>query len=487
MKRLAVLILSALLLAPLAAQTPPRPLVPNDFAWQWPLDVAGADGAVRLALTPDVYARLTRADLRDLAAFNASDEAIPFGPAALAFERLQAPTTPAPAPVEVPLFRVPRAEAGDGAERIELHIARGDNGRLSRLDAEIEPTGSSAPQDLLIDVSSVDLSITALRLELEELPGDGLNARVEVAASDDLANWRPLATNLALVSLRDAGLVLERRTLEFPSTELPYLRLRRSDLDAALPVRIAYAIPTRQVSAGTVSVLPPRQEFTLRGEPVGAGRPNGREDRTGSGQADAPGHFVYRSAGPFPLERVEVQLADANSVSGFVLDSRNSDTEQWLERTQGTAFRLGSDGNGVASAPLDLTLNRDTQWRLRTQPPQTRPPSLTFSYRADQFVLLTPGPSPYRLAAGSRHARRPDYPLRTVLSGLRQQHGDLWLPPDATLGIGSELAGETALAPPPPPPPSYRQWALWGVLIAGALGVVVMVLKLMKAAPASHH
>lgn len=457
-------LLSALLLAPLGAQAP-RPLAPNDFAWQWALDTAGADGAVRLSLTPEVYARLTRPDLSDLAAFNAGDEAIPLGPAALAFERLQAP--PAPAPVEVPLFRVPRADAGTAADRIALHIARGDDGRLSRIDAEVAPAGEGAVQDVLIDVSGVDLPITGLQLELDALPPDGLNARVEVAASDDLANWRPLATNLALVSLRDAGLVLERRGLEFPSTDLPYLRLRRSDAAVALPLRAARAIPTRQAPAGSIQVLPPSEQLVLRGEPV----------------ADAPGHFVYRSAGPFPVGRVEVALADANAVAGFVLDSRGADREQWLERARGTAFRLGNDGNGVASAPFDLALNRDTQWRLRTEPAQARAPSLLLSYHADQFVLLTQGAAPYRLAAGSRSARRPDYPLRTVLSELRLQHGDLWLPPQATLGAGSPLAGDAALAPPPPPPPSYTQWLLWGVLVAGALGVIGMVLKLFKTPP----
>ena len=51
MKRLGSLVLSALLIAPLAAQSPPAPLAPTDFAWQWPLDVAGADGVARVSLT----------------------------------------------------------------------------------------------------------------------------------------------------------------------------------------------------------------------------------------------------------------------------------------------------------------------------------------------------------------------------------------------------------------------------------------------------
>ena len=36
----------------------------------------------------------------------------------------------------------------------------------------------------------------------------GLNARVEVAASDDLANWQPLASGLAVVSLQERRAVV---------------------------------------------------------------------------------------------------------------------------------------------------------------------------------------------------------------------------------------------------------------------------------------
>lgn len=461
MKSFTAFTLVALLSAPLAAQTPPRPIAPAEFAWQWPVETRGVDGVVRYTLTPEVYARITRLDLGDLAAFNAAGESIPSGPAALAFERLVLP--PPPAPVEVSLFRVPREPDAGAGDRIALHIARGADGKLSRLDAEVAPgTVAGATQDVVLDVSALDVAVTALRLELDAVPTEGLNARVEVAASDDLAHWQPLASNLAVVSLHENGLTLERRQLEFPSTELPYLRLRRADADAALPLRAVLALPTR-ARATAVDVVPARQALILQGRAI----------------AEMPGSFEYLAAGPFPVERIAIELADRNAVAGFVLESRESAATSWQERTRGTAFRLGSEGEGVGSEPIDLALIRDRHWRLRTDPAQARAPSLTLSYRPEQFVLLTQGAAPYRLVAGSRAARRPDYPLRTVLAELRAQYGDLWLPPEATLGAGSPLSGDAALIAPLPPPP-YKQWLLWSVLIAGALAVVGMVMKLVR-------
>lgn len=464
-KRVAFIAALLAFTAAASAQTPPRPIAATDFAWQWPVETGAADGVVRFTLTPEVYARVTRADLGDLAAFNAAGESIPIGPAALAFERL-APPPPPPAPIEVALFRVPREPESGAGDRIALHIARGADGKLSRLDAEVTPdAGADASQDVLIDVSALKLPVTALRLELEAIPAEGLNARVEVAASDDLAHWQTLGSNLAVVALQENGLSLERRQLEFTATELPYLRVRRSDANAPLPLRAILALPLRR-AASTAVIIPARQAFALQGRAL----------------ATTPGSFEYLTAGPYPVERIAIDLADRNAVAGFVLESRDSTSAAWQERTRGTAFRLGSDSDGVGSAPVDLAQTRDRHWRLRTEPPQARAPTLTLSYRPEQFVLLTQGAPPYRLVAGSVAARRPDYPLRTVLSEMRAQYGDLWLPPEASVGVGAPLSGDVALTAPPPPPP-YKQWLLWGVLIAGALVVVVMVMKLMRTPP----
>jgi hypothetical protein len=457
-RRLTALLLAAIYVCA-SAQSPPRAIAPNDFAWQWPIAINSDDGVVRLTLTPEVYAHVTRADLSDLAAFNADDEPIPLGPAALAFERLVPP--PLPEPVEVPLFRVPRAAAGSG-DRIELHIARGADGKLTRLDAEVAPEGPAAAQDVIVDVSALSRAVTALRIDLDALPAEGLNARIEVAASDDLANWQTLATGLALVSLQENGLRLERTALEIAATERPYLRLRRIDNDAALPLRAVRALPARG-RGERMQAIPERASFALQG----------RAD------PDAAGQYDYQSAGPFPIERVELVLADANSVAGFVLESRAGPDAAWIERARGTAFRLGNQGTGTSAAPIEMAATRDSHWRVRSTPALARAPTLNLSWRPEQYVLLTQGRAPYRLAAGSANARAPNYPLRTVLSEMRAQHGDLWLPPEAALGASAALGGDAALSAPPAPPP-YKQWLLWGVLLAAALGVIVMVLKLMK-------
>ena len=468
MKRTLALLVASVLAWPLAAQSPPRAIAAQDFAWQWPIETRGADGVVRFALTPEVYAHVTRRDLSDLAAFNAAGESIPLAPAALASERLAPP--PPPAPQAAPLFRVPHAVAGTPADSIELHIARGADGRLTQLDASVTPVAAAeGVGDVLLDLAAIAAPVTALQVELSPLDAQGLNARVDVDGSDDLANWTPVARGLALVSLREGGMGLERRRLELPATRLPYLRLRRSDAAASLPIASVQAYAVRP------GVAP---EIPLQSAPL-----------SGEADAKAAGAFVYAMPGLLPVQRLDVRLADANAIATVIVESRDANDKPWQERARSVAFRLGSGDTAIESPPLELGSLRTGEWRVRTDPAQPRAPTLTAWYRPDTFVMLTQGAAPYRLVAGSFEARRPEYPMRTVLAEMQSRQGDLWLPPEAALGAGTALSGDAALRAPAPPPP-YKRWLLWGVLIAGALGVLWMVASLARggapAEPAEH-
>jgi hypothetical protein len=125
-------------------------LQPKDFARQWPVQAqcpaagAACEGAFAVTLDESVYRQVRRADLGDIAAFNAAGEALPFGPM----------------PAE---YRAPQAQWRDAAwfllppsvlqpsEDLHLHVTRGTSGELS-LDATLRHGAEGAPQDILIDV-----------------------------------------------------------------------------------------------------------------------------------------------------------------------------------------------------------------------------------------------------------------------------------------------------------------------------------------------
>lgn len=435
------------------------PPTPRDFAWQWPLTVDAEQDLVRVTLTPDIYARLWRNDVRDLVVFNGANEAVPIAP----FQALRIHGDPnaviVPAPVDVPAFRIPGSGTRNVGERVGLVVRRGPDGRLEWLDAVSEDDPQSG-SEWLLDLSAVHASVRGLQVEFEP-DSEPLVARVDVFGSRDLSRWTRLTASQALVILDQGGLRLERNQIEFADTTLPYLRLQRTDASAPLPI-------------ASVRVLRGRAQGKVEPALVST-------ELVGHAQRQ-PGVFGYESTGPFPVERVLVHLADRNAAASVVIESRARADLPWRERGRGPAFRLGGNKGEIESAALEIALIRDREWRVRTAPVQARAPTLVLFYRPDQFVFLTQGEGPWRLAAGSARSLRNDAPLQAVYQGLTEGQAQAWQWSEARIGRGAELAGGAALAPRPDASgsPTPWQWLLWGLLLAGAFVVVTMVLKLLR-------
>lgn len=437
------------------------PPTPRDFAWQWPLRVEPGEDLVRLKLNPETYARLWRDDLSDLVVFNGADEPVPMATLGGLLDPDGKVMAPA-APLDVPLFRIPRLSGRNTGERLRLIVTERGDGRLERIDTRLESEAPPvAAPDLLLDLSALHAPVRGLLLEFAA-EAEPLNARVDVFGSSDLSRWTRLASAQALVWLREDGLKLERRRIEFADTHLPYLRILRTDSDAALPVTRVQALRGR-----------PPEVPELRLEQIEIS--NGRTEPRSSG-------YVFAVDGPYPVERLSVTLAERNAAASVIIESRARPDLPWRERARGSVFRLSGSSGNVDSAAFEIAPVRDRQWRVRAEPMQSRSPTLTLGYRPDEFAFLTQGEGPFRLAAGSARAQRTAFPLRDVLDKLRQTRGEGWLPGLVHVGRGAELAGGAALAPRPDASgsPTPMQWLLWGLLLLGAFSVVMMVLKLLR-------
>ncbi len=462
MRCLAILLLAAVTVSATAQELRNLPPAPRDFAWQWPLTVTPGEDLVRLTLTPEVYARLWRDDVSDLMVFNGNDEAVPMAPLELLRERPATASVPTSTLVEAPAFRIPASTVRNIGDRVRLVVAQRSDGRLERLDAEVgpEPAPPAPSGEWLLDLSALRAPVRGLELELDP-DAAPLVAQVDVFGSRDLSGWERVSRTQAVVALDEGGLRLERRRIEFPDTTLPYLRLQRSDSNEPLPL-------------ARVQVL--------RGS-LGGGEETVLEQTEPPGHAEPmPGWFRYDDNGPFPTERLVVELADRNAAATVIVESRLRPELPWRERARGAVFRITGKHGEIESSPLDVGLVRDREWRLRTEPVQTRPPVLRLLYRPDRFAFLTQGEPPFRLVAGSARSQRSNAPLQAVFVQMQQAHGGPWQWSEARLGRAAELAGGAALAPRPDASgsPTPWQWLLWGLLLAAAFSVVTMVLRLLR-------
>ena len=130
---------------------------------------------------------------------------------------------------------------------------------------------------------------------------------------------------------------------------------------------------------------------------------------------------------------------------------------------------------------MDVQANRRREWRIEPSIDLVRTPVLQFSYRPESWLLLTRGRPPFVIAAGSSTVRRGEFPLDALVMQVRARYGKDWQPAPASLGAMQMAGGEAALSAFTPG--HRRAWLLWAVLVLGALAIVVMVLRLLRAPP----
>jgi hypothetical protein len=421
---------------------------PADYASQWPVRADG-QGAYAITLTPQVYSQVQRADLADLAAFNAAGEPLAFGPLPPALVRA------APRWREARWFALPSAGTPAGGD-LHLHVTRDAAGNLS-FDATAGAVAPDVPRpDLLVDVQPGDEAIDQLEFELPAGTGP-FNVQLQVEASDDLQQWTTLVPAATVARLLQGDAVLERRLVDLPPTTAPYLRLRNADPTRPLPLE---AVRVRLQPAAPERRLP--EEHWLEVLFVK------REGRA----------FHYRLPARVAVERLDIRLGSENAVDQFIVSSRDDGNGYWQMRGGLTAFRLRGAGVGLDNDPVALQPTRDREWRLDSSTDLAQPPVLRLAYRPETWLLLTHGAPPYVIAAGSVRAHRDAFPLDALYSQVQARYGADWQPPAAALGEMRAAGGSAALSVPPPD--RTRERVLWTVLVVGALAVVAMVLVLLR-------
>jgi hypothetical protein len=422
----------------------------KDYARQWPVG-AQDEGAYAVTLDSTVYGQLVRRDLGDLAAFNGSGEALPFGPMPAVYASPPSVWRP------VAWFALP-ATAEPAAGDLSLHITRTAAGDLS-LDTTLSHGSTHSVQNILVDVRAPDDDIEGIAFDLA-FDAPDFSADVSVEASDDLQNWRTVVPAATVAQLRQGGQALLRRHIEVPPQRATYLRIRALGADQKIPLR---ALQLQFVAAGPVKQAPARQWLDANFV-----RAEGRA-------------YVYRMAAPIPAEQLNIVLGDDNSLANFSVSVRDPEDKNWTYVGQLTAFRMRGAGLSLDNEAMDIATSRRPEWRIESNIDLTKTPVLKFAYRPETWLLLTHGSPPFVIAAGSPWAHHGEFPLQAMVDQARAKYGQNWRPLTAQLGPQKDAGGEAALRAYDPA--QMKTWLLWGVLALGAVGIIIMVLRLMRAPP----
>ncbi|MBL6751986.1 MAG: DUF3999 family protein, partial [Nevskia sp.] len=183
---------------------------PGDFRNGLDLDTQAGRPLQELVLPDAVYAGAVRADLGDIAVFNAQGTPVAFA--------VCDPPVPLQAPaaeVALNVFPLQTAPPGAGAPR-SVAVDSAGAVTVTVTPAPATPAASvPAVAAYVIDARKLAAPPRAVRIGWHAADGAS-EVRVSVEASDDLDRWRTLVAQTALVRLDAAGQTLERMRIELP-------------------------------------------------------------------------------------------------------------------------------------------------------------------------------------------------------------------------------------------------------------------------------
>ncbi len=433
---------------------------PSDYASGINLVTEGQSAFYRLALPADVYDGVAHRDLADVRLFNAEGTLVPFAwlpqPPALREKR------PAAALAQFPLYVDSRR--GDAAG-VALSIVR--KGTATSIAVAARDAGATEDRVLggyVLDASALEEALTALVFALPVAGPATIHLRVD--ASDDLAAWRTVVADATLVNLEYAGRRLIRDRVEFAPTKAAYYRLSWTPGQPAM----GFAVVSGEFGDRALEAARLWREAVC------------------TPAAGAEGDFACDLGGPFPVDRIAVNLAQLNSVVPAQLFARASASDAWQPIASTVFYRLQQPGGDVTDAPLAVSAHGQRYWLLRIDLRSgglgREAPRVSFGWRPNEILFAARGGAPFVLAYGSRTAAPGALPIATLLPGY-----------DAAKGLPANLGVARPGAPVPlggmqrmREPIDAKRWLLWASLALAAAVLGWMAWRLsreMGSAPAA--
>jgi uncharacterized protein DUF3999 len=425
--------------AQVASLTHAAGLAPRDFAYGCPIVSSADASAYRITLPLAIYQGTVRDDLGDLAVFNARGEVVPF------FIRpVPADAQPTNSPKFLPLFPLLGPTPATTADmRVTVNAPR----VALTLNSSAVAAGS-VPHQYLLDARALEEPVAALHVVWEHAPLE-FSGRMRIESSDDLDSWRMVAGAAPVASLRADGQQFLLARIELPPTRARFWRLSWVGDVPSLPItKVRAEFAQAHADPGWSS------------EMVAA-----RQDARRSTD------YVFDLGGHLPVERVDLRLAEANSVAAADLYSRKDPRDAWNFVTRARFYRIHTPHGDDQNEPVTVPLNRDRYWLARMpNPPSAGDLALIAAWHPSELLFLAQGNPPFLLAYGSSSSTAARTDLTPFVS-------DIVVPP-ATLADAEKLGGAARLVVAKPPFP-WRRWILWLVLLGALAALGYMAARLL--------
>jgi hypothetical protein len=428
---------------------------PGDFGTHVPLVLSGEGPWYRLELPLAVQLSARQTDLGDVRVFNANGEAQAY---ALAREQAQSSENRTLNEVRwFPLYNsVDASEATPG-----IRVQSSANGTL----VEVQPStqleaGEEVLRGWLLDASAIKAPLQQLILDWTS-ERDGFQ-RFSIEASDDLQHWQSWGEGqVARLSFADER--VEQHEVGLPGQSARYLRLLWNTPQSA-PI-----LTSAQLESASINSLPLPLVWS---QPL-------------AGSSVKTGEYTWQLPMGLGVERLRVELSQANSLAPVTLYGRRDSSLAWQTLSSGLLYRLTQNGQDVVQDELQLPGQTIQQLKLivdeRGGGLGAEAPALRFAVRATQLVFLARGAGPYTLALGSATAKAANLPLSTLIPDYSAKRL-------ASLGQ-AKVDGGSAVTQPSTATPvvvgtDWKKIGLWAVLLLGVGFLAAMAFSLLRKPPA---
>lgn len=467
---------AALLALCVAAAAHAADVAPSDFAFGMKVIASGDAAGYRVSLPLAVYQKAVHANLSDVRVFNGRGEVVPF-----TIERPSEPAGhPAVAPTEVPVFTL-RGDTASALDAVKVTLATGST---TINVAPPSPAPANGPiRSYLVDARGIDGAVSALQAGWSDDAMD-FAGRLLVEASDDLDRWRTLVAAAPIANLHAGDAKLIERRIELPATRAKFWRLTWADEAAPFEITMVQA----QLAQGPVEA--PRASLDAAGKPVQSvesdrsRRDRDRDERARPTREDLeahstspPGEYTFDLGAQLPVDRVNIELPEQNTIVEVTLFSRAKPGDEWHAIVSSGFYRLLGSGSDLVNGPVSIGTNTNRYWRARLD---TRGgglgsgvPKLRVAWQPHDVVFLARGGGPFTLAYGSADAQPGAAGFPALPKGTNVQRAKL---------AGEEtLGGEARLMPSAPSLELFsRTFILWGVLAIGVGLLTLMALRLLR-------
>jgi hypothetical protein len=485
-----------------AIAEPEEVLTPSDFAYGREIRLPDSPlPVVSVPLPLDVYRAMRAADLSELMVFNGRGAQVPH-----AIRTLHAGSPAAPETLELPLFPLHAGPARGGSSgSLALEIERDAQGQVVRIAAKSESSalraagtnrrgvkrgdgsergpgprggsqGASEPvaaqldagapgadvpsppiAAYVLDAREAKRAIVSLRIQLLE-SADERVLPVRVEASEDLVRFVDLPVDGALIQLGHGGQRIDRDQISMPPTRARFYRLSALR-EANLPAPIVTVV-------ATLADLEPTRPF----EKVGVTAQS----------TPKPQVFDFDLGGPVPVDRIEFQLPENNTIVNAELLASTSSKGPWTTVLRTRLYRIARAEAELTGPTLEIGRRNDRYYELRATATGgglgAGKPTLVTYHAPDQLLFLRRGEGPFMLAYGRYRVEHARFEADDLLSLLPDRPAPT---ATGTFGEVKTLGGKARLIAPKAPPP-YKTYAVWAVLIAGVALLGVIALRLSK-------